>query len=97
MVGLCKEVEWLNYNMRMRKNPKNDSFWRFFKSDLGSARTHISCGIAGGMGASRTIEDAEKFLIFPHPLFYFSLLAVNCSVLILFNIKAFESAIPPCI
>ena len=44
----------------MRKNPKNDSFLRFFKSDLGSARTHTSCGIAGGMGASRTREIARK-------------------------------------
>ena len=45
---------------RMRKNPKNDSFLRFFKSDLGSARTHTSCGIAGDMGASRTREIARK-------------------------------------
>ncbi len=44
----------------MRKNPKNDSFLRFFKSDLGSARTHTSCGIAGGMSASRTRELARK-------------------------------------
>lgn len=46
--------------MRTRKNPKNDSFLRFFKSDLGSARTHTSCGIAGGVGASRTRELARK-------------------------------------
>ena len=46
---------------RIRKNPKNDSFLRFFKSDLGSARTHTTgCGIAGGMGASRTREIARK-------------------------------------
>jgi hypothetical protein len=44
---------------RMRKNPKNDSFLRFFKSDLGSARTHTGCGMAG-MGASRTREIARK-------------------------------------
>ena len=46
--------------MRMRKNPKNYSFLRFFKSDLGSARTNTSCGIAGGIGASRTREIARK-------------------------------------
>jgi hypothetical protein len=44
----------------MRKNPKNESFLRFFKSDLGSARTHTGCGIAGGMGTSRTREIARK-------------------------------------
>ena len=50
---------WL-LKKRMWKNPKNDSFLRFFKSDLGSARTHTSYGIAGGMGASRTREIARK-------------------------------------
>ena len=51
---------YLEMTMRMWKNPKNDSFLRFFKSDLGSARTHNGCGIAGGMGASRTREIARK-------------------------------------
>ena len=61
----------------MRKNPKNDSFLRFFKSDLGSARTRTSCGIAGGMGASRTREIARKIPNFSASSWYnFLLLAI---------------------
>ena len=64
---------------RMRENPKNDSFLRFFKSDLGSARTNTSCGIAGGIGASRTREIARKISNF----------SVSSSLVIMFATPAF--------
>jgi len=51
--------------MRTRKNSKNDSFSKVFKSDLGSAAILIGCGIAGEKDGSRTIEIARKILIFP--------------------------------
>ena len=59
-VELVGELIGIQIQKRMQKNPKNDSFLRFFKSDLGSVRTHTSCGIAGGMGASRTRKIARK-------------------------------------
>ena len=55
-----KNIDKLILALRIRKNPKNGSFLRFFKSDLGSARPHPSYGIAGGMEASRTRELARK-------------------------------------
>jgi hypothetical protein len=64
----------------MWKNPKNDSFLRFFKSDLGSARTHTCCGIAG-MGASRTKEIARKIPNFSansHNIYFSGSIYQNC-------------------
>ena len=46
--------------MRMQKNPKNDNFLRFFKSDLKVCELEVVCGIAHNLKRNRSTEFAEK-------------------------------------
>ena len=50
----------------MQKNPKNDKFLGFFKSDLKVCESKVVCGIVHNLTRNRTPEDTEKveFYIF---------------------------------